>query len=161
MLSTHVYAFVFVYICVDAYAPVYVTYMYVLCVCTYVYTYGYVIYYISLHSFVALKSCLSCGHVWFPEVPHGGTWLRQEGGPPEYVFFSASRTQLNADIDEDMSAAAGRAPFCIETETWIFGWIIDWKGTWFGCESGSPAWAIGGIPNCKRPFYPLKALVKS
>eukprot|EP00435_Cladocopium_sp_Y103_P073536 s29_g44.t1 len=40
----------------------------------------------------------------------------QEGGPAEYIFFSASRTQFNADIDEDMSAAAGTAPFCIETD---------------------------------------------
>jgi len=39
----------------------------------------------------------------------------QEDGPPEYIFFSASRTLFNADI-EDMSGAAERAPFCIETD---------------------------------------------
>jgi uncharacterized protein YcgL (UPF0745 family) len=125
------------------------------CICVFVdvdvvwlYVYIYVcIRYISLYSFVAFKSCLSCCHVWFSEVPHH---LRQEDGPPEYIFFSASRTLFNADI-EDMSGAAERAPFCIETETWVFGWIIGcWKGTWFGCDtikqSGLGTSFPGGIP---------------
>jgi hypothetical protein len=139
------------------------SYVYVLCVCVcvniyiyvfvdvdvvWLYVYIYVwIRYISLYSFVAFKSCLSCCHVWFSEVPHH---LRQEDGPPEYIFFSASRTLFNADI-EDMSGAAERAPFCIETETWVFGWIIGcWKGTWFGCDtikqSGLGTSFPGGIP---------------
>ena len=48
-------------------------------------------------------------------------FCQQEGGPPEYIFFSASRTLFSADIDEDMGGASARVPSCIETETWIIG----------------------------------------
>eukprot|EP00435_Cladocopium_sp_Y103_P072928 s29_g41.t2 len=41
----------------------------------------------------------------------------QEGGPAEYIFFSASRTLFSADMDEDMSGASARVPSCIETGT--------------------------------------------
>ena len=42
----------------------------------------------------------------------------QVEGPPEYIFFSATRSQFNYDLNEEMMAAAGRTPFCIETATW-------------------------------------------